>query len=113
MTELQKNIGLKIRKLRKERGFTQEELAEKSGLHTTFIAHIELGNKVCSIKSLEKIAAALMVSVHTLMEPEKKANYENKKDKLLSYIMDKSDSEKELIYNIAKSIFEKNKKPKK
>jgi transcriptional regulator with XRE-family HTH domain len=103
---------LKIRGLRKNAELTQEELAEKSGLHTTFIAHIELGNKACSIKSMEKIANALLVSVHSLLQGEKKTNYEHKKVKLLSYIMDKSDSEKELIYKIAKSIFEKNKKPK-
>ena len=111
MIEIKQSIGLKIRKIRKERGLTQEELADKAGLSPTFIAHIELGNKICSVKSLEKIASALMITSHWLLHPEtNQAQYDVSKDKLIMYVMDRTEKEKETLYRIARSLFDSKKK---
>ncbi|MGM9791503.1 MAG: helix-turn-helix domain-containing protein, partial [Candidatus Cryptobacteroides sp.] len=42
-------IGQKIRKIRKAHGLSQEELAEKVGISTTHMSHIETGNTKLSL----------------------------------------------------------------
>ena len=52
-----KALGARIRELRKERGLSQEELAELSGLHSRYISRIELGDAnfgVCVLFDLAK-----------------------------------------------------------
>jgi transcriptional regulator with XRE-family HTH domain len=55
-------VGYKIKKIRCERKITQAALAEKAGVSTSLIGQIESGKVEPSIKTLEKIAAALSLS---------------------------------------------------
>ena len=113
MEDLRRLIGSNIKKHRSKRGLTQEGLAGLSGLHTTFIAHIESGRKVCSIKSLQKIAAALNTPLHLLLVKEDLTNipsYDTPTRKLISMVREKSDSEKDLIISIAESVLKSNKR---
>lgn len=57
--DLRKNVGLQIRSLRKTKGLTQEELAEKADLSYKYIGELERGQVNVSIDSLQKIADAL------------------------------------------------------
>ena len=68
MTKIYQIVGQKVRKRRKELGFTQERLAEASGLHRTYIAGIEAGKRNISLKNLEKLAKALKVSPDDLLK---------------------------------------------
>lgn len=61
-------IGQKIRKIRKAHGLSQEELAEKAGISTTHMSHIETGNTKLSLPVFVDIAAALEVRVDDLLE---------------------------------------------
>ena len=105
---LQKIIGSRIREFRHKRGLTQEELAHKSDLHTTFIAHIESGKKVCSVKSMQKIASALNVSTDELMRlPErqtKRVSYDHYTEKIISLVREENDASKQLILSVISSI---------
>jgi len=56
-------LGRKLQKLRKEKGLTQEELAEKVRVSTTWIGYIETGYRKPNLKMLYKIANALDVKV--------------------------------------------------
>lgn len=56
-----------IRKRREEVGMSQTVLAEKSGLHRTYINNIERGSKNISIESLKKIADSLSTTVSDLL----------------------------------------------
>ncbi|HXF44368.1 MAG TPA: helix-turn-helix transcriptional regulator [Candidatus Paceibacterota bacterium] len=67
MNGICKQLGQKVRTARKKAGLTQEKLAEKSGLHRTYIAGIEIGKRNVSVKSLEKIAKALDVKPNSLL----------------------------------------------
>lgn len=60
-------IGEKIQKARKEKKYTQKQLAEKCGVATGTIQQYELGKRQPRIEQLEKIADALDVSVADLM----------------------------------------------
>ncbi|MEK7144151.1 MAG: helix-turn-helix transcriptional regulator [Patescibacteria group bacterium] len=64
---LYKQLGEKVEKARTKAGFTQEELANKAGLHRTYIAGIETGRRNISVKSLEKIAKALGIETNNLL----------------------------------------------
>ena len=68
MSDIRKKIGNKIREIRKQRGFSQEELAFRCGLHRTYISDIERGDRNVSIKNIEKIANALKVKPSKLLE---------------------------------------------
>jgi len=52
-------LGLNVRKHREAREFTQEKLAEKSGLDPTYISDIERGLRNPGIKNVAKLAKAL------------------------------------------------------
>ncbi len=62
---LYKNLAGNIEKLRKEKGMTQEKLAEKAGLHRAYFWDIENGRNI-SIKTAYKIAHALGVKLSEL-----------------------------------------------
>ena len=51
--------GQAVRKIRLERGISQEELADRCGLHRTYISDIELGKRNLSLENSERIAISL------------------------------------------------------
>lgn len=64
-------VGQNIRKFRKLRGFSQEELADKSGLHRTYIGGIERGERNITLDSLQIIANALDIAPVLLITEDK------------------------------------------
>lgn len=60
-------IGQKIRKFRKGCGLSQEQLAEKVGISTTHLSHIETGNTKLSLPVFVDIAEALSVQTDELL----------------------------------------------
>ncbi len=63
-------IGQRIRKIRKARGLSQEELAEQVGISTTHMSHIETGNTKMSLPIFVALAAALEVRTDELLYDE-------------------------------------------
>lgn len=63
MSSLRKNFGKRIRQLRQEKGWSQEELGEKAKLHRTYIGMIERAEKNITLENIEKLAKALGVSI--------------------------------------------------
>jgi transcriptional regulator with XRE-family HTH domain len=61
-----------IRRIRHERGLSQEELADHCGLHRTYVGSVERGERNVTLSSLELLAKALGVSVVELLTPEDK-----------------------------------------
>ncbi|MEL6098788.1 helix-turn-helix domain-containing protein [Stenotrophomonas maltophilia] len=57
-----------VRRLRKERGLSQEELAEAAGVHRTYVGMIERGEKNVTIYNIERIVIALDVPPGSLLE---------------------------------------------
>lgn len=60
-------LGNRIREYRKERGFSQEILAEKSGVSTNTISRIEGGQMAMSVGILQRIVKALGVDANVLL----------------------------------------------
>lgn len=63
-----KQLGRRIRQLRKESGFSQEQLADLCGLHRTYIGAIERAEQNVSIDNIGKIAKALKVKTSQLID---------------------------------------------
>ncbi|MBE6364293.1 MAG: helix-turn-helix transcriptional regulator [Lentisphaerae bacterium] len=63
-----KKFGVKVKELRVAQKLSQEMLAQKSGLHRTYIGGIERGERNISLINIEKIAVALDISINCLME---------------------------------------------
>lgn len=62
-------VGGNIRRLRKSLGLSQEGLAERSGLHWTYVGSVERGERNISIDNVYKLAAALGADVRDLFAP--------------------------------------------
>lgn len=65
--EIKIKFGKHLRKLREERGWTQEDLADKAGMHFTYIGQIERGLRNPSLVNLERLAKALGINAGKLL----------------------------------------------
>ncbi len=68
MAEINKKVGMNIRKHRRKKDFSQEQLAFESNLHRAYIGQIERGEKNIGLVNLEKIAKALNVPIGRLIK---------------------------------------------
>lgn len=63
-------FGEKLKQLRKVKGLSQEQLAEKANLHRTYIGMIERAEKNITLLNIEKIANALDTKISSLLNEE-------------------------------------------
>jgi transcriptional regulator with XRE-family HTH domain len=63
-----KLFGQRVRDERLKQGLSQEALAEKAGVHRTYIGMIERAEKNITLTNIEKIANALDVEIGTLLK---------------------------------------------
>ena len=68
MTTVAKALGKRIRRLRQEKGWSQEYLANEAGMHRTYLWGIERGVRNPCIRHLSQIADALGVTVGALFD---------------------------------------------
>jgi CheY-like chemotaxis protein len=66
--DLKALFGTTIKSKRSELGMSQEELADRAGLHRTYVSDVERGMRNVSLISIEKLAHALGMSVWRLFE---------------------------------------------
>ena len=69
MHDIRKRFGDRIRQLRNDLGWSQEELADRAGLHRTYIGSVERGEQNLSLVNIERLAATLEVSLAELFAP--------------------------------------------
>jgi len=68
MSDIAKTVGERLRIYRSRANMTQEELAEKAGLHHTYIGQLERGEKNATLESIGKVARALDLPFEVLFE---------------------------------------------
>ena len=70
---ISQSFGAVVRERREKRGFSQEELADRAGLHRTYVSLIERGRRTASIEVVRRVAEALDTSMSKLIaETERK-----------------------------------------
>jgi CheY-like chemotaxis protein/DNA-binding XRE family transcriptional regulator len=68
--DIKKIFGASVKTWRSQLGFSQEELAERSDLHRTYISDVERGARNLSLESICKLAHALDISISDLFPPD-------------------------------------------
>lgn len=97
-------IGQKIRKFRKIQGLSQEELAEKIGISTTHMSHIETGNTKLSLSVFVDIANAFNVQTDDLLN-DRDIVRTDRANKELSEILETCTSEQlNVIADVVKAV---------
>ena len=61
-------FGENLRRHRHALGLSQEELAEKAGLHRTYIGSVERGERNVSIDNMERLALAVEATIKRLLD---------------------------------------------
>ena len=111
MDNLVKLVGSNIKEIRKLKKLTQEELAEKCGLQTSYLAGVERGDRNITIQTLEKITKGLEetpISIFKFDTLSFDNKYFEKKELIMilqNLLLDKSETEVRLVLNIANEIF--------
>lgn len=65
-------FGSVLRERREAAGISQEELADRAGLHRTYVSLIERGKRTASIEVVRRVASALGVSMADLIDATEK-----------------------------------------
>lgn len=66
--DISRQFGVAVRYLRIKRAMSQEELADLSGLHRTYISDVERATRNVTLRTAAKLASALGVTVCVLLE---------------------------------------------
>jgi transcriptional regulator with XRE-family HTH domain len=66
-SDIQSVVGERIAKLRKAKGFTQDQFAEATGLNRTHLYRLETGQQSMTLRTLKLVADALGVRATQLL----------------------------------------------
>ena len=66
--DIRARLGANIRRLRLEKGWSQEAYADEAGIHRTYVSDIERGARNPTITVVAKLAAPLDVTASTLLD---------------------------------------------
>lgn len=67
--DVRRQLGLNMQNLRREKDWSQEDLAFESGIHRTYISGLERGVRNPTVTIVAKLTAALGVSFGALLDP--------------------------------------------
>lgn len=68
--DMRKLVGRNFARLRREKGLTQEQVEERSGLSQQYLSDLERGRRNPTVITLYELAQALGVSHVALVEPD-------------------------------------------
>ncbi len=66
--DVRARVGLNLQRLRRDKGFSQEELADRAQIHQTYLSGVERGRRNPTITVLQRIAEALDTDIVDLLE---------------------------------------------
>ncbi len=97
-------IGQKIRKVRKSRGLSQEELSERIGISTTHMSHIETGNTKLSLPVLVHLASVLEVRTDELLFDENPAGRTAAMDAITQVLEECDTRQVHIVEDVVKAL---------
>ena len=102
-------IGERLKKVRKEKHMTQEQLAEKLDVSIAFLSRIERGSSQVNLKRLSQICEILGVSEGEILNGVSNKSNKYLNEEFSSLLKDCSPADRSLIYEIAKVVSKKKK----
>ena len=103
MTEFQKKFGARVKELRKRRGLTQENLAEKINIGIRSLGKIETGHSFPSCETLEKLIIALDTNNSELFDFEHLQSPVRLREHVIS-MLDANPEKISDIYKVVKAL---------
>ena len=97
-----KDLGNRVRTVRRQQSLTQEQLAEKVGISASFLGHIERGTRKASLDTVIKLCNALKVSPSILLQDSLDSDLLGDRNQSLS------DDQRKLLREISNRIIEYN-----
>jgi transcriptional regulator with XRE-family HTH domain len=67
--DIRQRLGRNVRRLREAKAWSQEEYADRAGIHRTYVSDFERGRRNPTITVVEKLAGALEVLPGKLLDP--------------------------------------------
>ncbi|MGN1319194.1 MAG: helix-turn-helix domain-containing protein [Lachnospirales bacterium] len=107
MSKVSENLGIRIRSFRKKQGISQEELAFKSSISTTYLGQIERAEKSPTVEVLDKLANALEISIYDLFlfdEEIKTQNNNTTLNKINAQLSTLSEKEQAEVLKLIKNV---------
>lgn len=107
-TNIKKELGERVRLYRKRRGLTQEGLADRCGLHWTYIGGLERGERNPTVTTLAKIAGGLEMKLAGLISPRREKLQpdprEKKEHRLLRLLRQKDETTVDLAAGLVREV---------
>ena len=102
---IKKQLGVKIKKLRQNKGYSQEQFAEAIGIATRTLCGIETGKNFLTADTLERIITTLQITPEELFAVSPNRPAEELKTEMIEIISKLKNLEViETLYKVTKSI---------
>ena len=101
---INQKLGLRIKELRKQKGFSQERLAEMIDISQNSLSKIEIGENFLSADTLEKLLQALNINVQQLFDFEHLKNNKELLNDIYEYLNNLDNDKLVIVYKIIQSI---------
>ena len=105
--ELLQQIGQRVAQARRDRGWTQEQLAETVGVEPVTMSRWETGDRALSLSTLAAIASALEVPLGDLLDVTRDipaAEHAPEEGELLRLYRGLSESQQDIILRLARDL---------
>ncbi len=104
--DIKKELGNKIKRIRQQKGITQEQLAEMANISTRTLGGIEIGENFMTAQTMEKIIECLDISLNDLFNAEHLKPTAQLIEELHGIINENKDDRDKIeeIYKIVKAI---------
>jgi transcriptional regulator with XRE-family HTH domain len=105
MKKVKTLFGMRLKELRKNSGFSQEELAEKVEISSKYLSRIEMGQHFPSIDTLVKFADVLNVELKDLFEFTHETPSIRELKAILNSLLNEADKDKlRLLVKVVKAV---------
>lgn len=105
-SELVQRIGERIRRVRKEINLSQEQLAERSGLHTNYVGQVERGEKNLTLETLEKVVGGLDISLEELFRYIGPMKQKDAISQIVDLLIERPSADQEMALSVLKSVLD-------
>lgn len=99
-------LGISVRTYRKQHGWSQEELGDRSGLHPSYIGQIERGTKKVSLITFKKLAQAFRIRACDLLdEKAPKVRPSSWERRIAGLLQGRPEHQQKRAYTIIRELF--------